>query len=519
MLSIPHLAPVPTFQSHGVLCIVRLASGEIADISSNAGAWFGHSAALLVGKPLRAMLGDAAATLLDDLTSSDERFIPSQIHASVQGAMRRLAVRARRCGSWAVVEIETDDELDQNSPQIDWLRYSADLNRSFLDPTTVEVLARRAVRSAHRVTGFERILLWRFGTRSDDVIAEQCNAGMASLEGLHFPTDEALRHGLGNSHPGRIHFVADLSAPHVQMHDPSPWMGDQEAARGMSLAILRCASHPGHASQFGARAFARAGIWIDDRLWGMIECLNTSAHRPGREVRGALPRLVQMLARELAIVKGRNADDAAQTLRKHRTRIFEAMRRSGASFADAFAMHESALLDPVHANDAVLVFGGRVTRYGRTLEGEALAALLVWLRQDNRLGRGTGGMPFASDHLASIHAPAASYASTAAGIIAAPLTGASGDCIVWMRAAFTQEIAWGATPGAPRGAPPRAVEGGDRRSRSRMACGGPDHRQGVRHDAARRLASCRRRGRQGHQRSQTFLAGAAVAVVLDHRRK
>ena len=109
---IPCSTPVPTFQSHGVVCVVRLATREIADISSNAGAWFGQSAALFVGKPLHAMLGDAAVTLLDDLASSGERLIPSKVHANVYGVLRRLAVRARRCGVWAVVEIVADDEKE-----------------------------------------------------------------------------------------------------------------------------------------------------------------------------------------------------------------------------------------------------------------------------------------------------------------------------------------------------------------------------------------------------------------------
>ena len=451
---VPYTPPVPTFQSHGVVCVVRLPTGEIADISSNAGAWFGQSAAQLVGKPLRAALGDAATTLLDDLASSGERFISSQVHAKVDGVTRRLAVRARHCGVWAVVEIEADDEADKNSPAIDWLRYTADLNRFFLDHATVEVLARRAVQSAHRIIGFERNLLWRFGMGSDEVIAEQCNAGIASLEGLHFSRDEALRRGLDGSYPGRIHCVADLSAPHVHMHDASVWMTEVEAARGVSLAILRCASHPGHASQLGALAFIRAGIWIGDRLWGMIECLNTTARRFSREARGALPLLVQMFARELAIVERHNTDDASLSLREHRSRIFEAMRRSGASFAEASATHASALLDPVDASGAVLVLDGRVSRYGCTPEGEALTVLLDWLRQDNRLARGMESAPFATDRLSSLHPPAASYASIAAGILAAPLTSASGDCIVWMRAAAKQEIVWGAAPGASCGALP-----------------------------------------------------------------
>ena len=237
-----------------------------------------------------------------------------------------------------------------------------------------------AVREVRRMTGFDRVMAYRFRhDDSGDVVAESADPTLKPYLGLRYPASDIPAQARRLYVINTVRLIADVRASAV----PLLGLEGSAQARGepldMSYCVLRSVSsvHIEYLSNMGVGASMSVSIVIDNKLWGMLACHHMTPRQIPYNVRLACDVLAKNLAASVqgALAKAHAAQsDAAASLRSHLVeQVFHANDITLALLAEARALCES-----VGAHGAVVAEGARVQLYG-DVPVSAGAALVQWL--------------------------------------------------------------------------------------------------------------------------------------------
>jgi diguanylate cyclase (GGDEF) domain len=411
-------------QSHGTLLGVDPATGVVVTASEDASDWLGRS------------LADAGSDALHYAARTGNAVDP--VRLEWRGADADAIVH--RAGGLAIVELE---------PVVEGLEYvrtgvvGAIQRLSAL--TTVDDLRREAAVELRRITGFDRVMVYRFHDDGHgEVVAEDRAEGLEPYLGLHFPSSDIPPQA-------RQLYITKLSRAIVDTHDEGLELvstaGDPRAL-DLSQAELRAVSpyHLQYQRNMGQRSTVSFSIVERGRLVGMITC----AH-------GTVRRLPVLLRRSLEVVAtqiGMQLTSLSEIVRLRRT--VEVRERRAALLAPLYASDDIAaallggrrtVLDLVPADGVVVRLGGTVHVRGAVPSRDVVERML------ERLGRD----PFVSECLGRERPDLAELLPDAAGLLAVPLDG-DGDILVFLRGELVHEIGWLGDPGPanrPDGLSPR----------------------------------------------------------------
>ncbi|MDQ6648440.1 MAG: GAF domain-containing protein, partial [Pseudomonadota bacterium] len=179
-----------TIQSFGFLLTVS-SDWHIAHASSNLERYLNVSAQAALGK------------LLDGI------LLPGAIHA-IRGAVQAMAstaaveriynlpMQGTRCFDLAVhrseswIVIEAEPSVEEN--KFDAASSTRTMISRLQGPTTVLELCREAARQVRALTGFDRVMIYRFDEDgSGEVVAERVQSMLQPYLGLHFPASDIPR--------------------------------------------------------------------------------------------------------------------------------------------------------------------------------------------------------------------------------------------------------------------------------------------------------------------------------------
>lgn len=297
-------------------------------------------------------------------------------------------------------------------------------------------LCDRAAVAFRRLTGFDRVMIYRF--LDDDagvVLAEDRAAGLNSFLNHHFPASDIPRQARALYVRNRVRVIPDSH------YDPavirSAGVGHQ--LTDLSDVAIRSVSplHLQYLRNMGVRASASISIVRDGVLWGLVACHHNSPRLLDRELRAAARALAGGLARQI------RAQEEAETHRE-RLRLRAAEDLLLLRLDSSIALHDAltgarqdmaALLD---ADGFALVCGTRVARQGHTPDDETLVALARWAaaRTDD---------VFVTRELASVYPEAEPFGAIGSGLLALRLDGDEGFA-VWFRAEQVEQVKWAGNP-------------------------------------------------------------------------
>ena len=165
--------------------------------------------------------------------------------------------------------------------------------------TTLESFHRDAARQVRNMTGFSRVMVYRFAaTGSGEVIAEEAPVGAEKFLGLHYPASDipVQARALYLRNPFRI--IADVKADTVPLLAAD---ADVEPPLDLSLAITRAVStvHLEYLRNMGVAASLSISIIVDGALWGLIACHNDTPRLPTFVIRTAAELFGQMYSMTL----------------------------------------------------------------------------------------------------------------------------------------------------------------------------------------------------------------------------
>ena len=172
--------------------------------------------------------------------------------------------------------------------------------RSLQDVATVDELARLAVHEVRAITGFGRVMLYRFDEEGrSHVLAEDRDEHYASFLNQFFPASDIPRQARALYLRNRIRLVANVDYQPARLVPPvNPVTG---RPTDLTYATLRSFSpvHLEYMRNMGTHASMSVSIVVRGQLWGLISCHDHDPRLVPFEVRMAVEHLGNILSLQI----------------------------------------------------------------------------------------------------------------------------------------------------------------------------------------------------------------------------
>ncbi len=427
-----------SIQPHGALIVASPSpDAAIVRVSANTAAILGVEPAALLGRSLHDLLSPEDVARVRRACSrpgvasplyrvrlagrEDAGAFDSIVHTSGELTLLELqpAGDAGEAGAGAVALLARDAIAE--------LREAGDLS----------TLGRAVTRRIAELTGFDRVMVYRFGPEGDgEVIAEWLAAEeMEAYLGLRYPASDipAQARELYRRSPLRI--IPDVGYAPVSLVSaaipPTPEPLD------LSLAVLRSVSsvHVEYLKNMGVAASMSLSILVGGKLWGLIAC----HHRTPRVLPFDVLTTGELLAQvvSLQIESQERVAQLAEHARRHGVR---------AALVDAVAAGEPLVthLSELHGflgAGGVAVLEGTELRWAGDVPPEPqMRRLLEWLDVEER-------EPLvATSRLAEAYPEAQAFIDTGAGLLSMRLSHTQPCYVLWFRPEFVRTVTWAGDP-------------------------------------------------------------------------
>ncbi|WP_233554795.1 ATP-binding protein [Deinococcus cavernae] len=431
-------------QPHGALLVVDARSGLILQVSDNVHDYLGSRTEDLLGADLQDVLDGVTLQQLQDALPPG---VPDSLQYRLTWAAPRrpglLALTAHRVSSAGqerfIVELEPTTPQDATGPQA--LR-----NAVFALEATASVteLAQVAVEAVREITGFDRVMLYRF--EPDDsglVIAEARRPDMHSFLDHRFPESDIPRQARALYVRHLLRLTADVDAPAAPL---IPVLDPQTIApTPLGGAVLRATSpiHLQYLRNMGVASSLSVSVVVEGRLWGLIACHHQTPLVVAPEARTALDYLGRLVGLQVRLKHRAETDAFRQGLGERHRALIEVAART-AHPLDTFSAPDLDLPGFMRAGGVILSFEGGWRTLGQVPDAAFIEALLAWLptREES---------VWATDTLQEAF-PAAQGQTQASGVLAISIGRGWQEAVVWLRPEVELVIPWGgATPENAKG--------------------------------------------------------------------
>jgi light-regulated signal transduction histidine kinase (bacteriophytochrome) len=430
-----------SIQPHGLLVAVRLSDRTLAYASANLAEIFGLDPADVLGQPFEQVLpglsAEFAAQLDDPPSAGNTRFIRTiQVRTAQEERFFETAIS--RSGDCAILELEeppfgSASGLDALYPTL--RRFVEQLQGA----ASVDVLCRLAAQDIRRMTGFDRVLIYRFDEQwNGAVIAEDRNAVLPSYLDLRFPASDIPAQARELYRRNRLRIIPDANYTPVpiQSHDPAPL--------DLSDSVLRSVSpvHLEYMRNMGTLASMSISILREGKLWGLISCHNKEPKRVSLQVRNACDFLTQIFSLQLAARENTTLAENRAHLGAVQTRLLAHMAAEE-TFIAGLVNHPDDLMMLADAQGAAVLTQDHCWCLGRTPDEDQVRALFEWLSEHHQED------VFATNNLPEVYPVAKAFADRASGLLSISISKVHSSYVLWFRPEVVQTVKWGGNPQKP----------------------------------------------------------------------
>ena len=304
--------------------------------------------------------------------------------------------------------------------------------------TSLDAFHSDAARQVRALTGFDRIMIYRFAANGDgEVIAEVTSAGMESYLGLHYPASDipSQARALYLRNPFRI--IADVQSTAVPILSTD---GAVAVPVDLSAAVTRAVSrvHIEYLQNMGVGASMSISVIIEGQFWGLIACHHREAKLPTFIIRTAAELFGQMYSMTLES----RLRSAADIQDRHGRQAVAAMLKSigtNAALLRDTGWLLGAMREIIQCDGLALTTGAQVMARGATPTlsvVHSLARLIDDLSPDE---------VFCSSQLRALRSEPLDF-DVAAGALCIPIPSGFGDYLILFRREMLRDIRWGGDP-------------------------------------------------------------------------
>ena len=305
----------------------------------------------------------------------------------------------------------------------------------------VELLATTTAEAVRRITGFDRVLVYRFEENWDGtVVAEDRNERLPSYLGLRFPASDipAQARRLYELNPLRLIADADYNPVTILQAVPGPPLD-------LTFASLRSVS-PVHLEYMRnmdtPASMSVSVIRGDGKLWGLVSCHHSTPRRVSLAARNACDLVAQMFAVRVAAREEMAYAEARAYLKSLEGRLLARVAQTRHLTNGLTAVPKDLLELTGATGGAVLAEGGCVL-LGWTPPEAEVRRIAAWLAE-----RGTEDV-METDSLSGLLPSAETCAETASGLLAVSISKLHPSFVLWFRPEFVRTVSWGGDPRKP----------------------------------------------------------------------
>jgi light-regulated signal transduction histidine kinase (bacteriophytochrome) len=429
-------------QPFGALIAADAATLAITHVSANIHDYVGLDADHLPGTSLTAIFGEGP---LQELLQRDLRPQPPQILQPWFATLRNGSGEAVRyeClphsnNGHLIIEILQPDEGPAEAWRREGLRQR--IISELIVPRTVEDLGNLAAGFVREVTGFDRVMIYRFAEdKHGQVIAESTNRPDSFMD-MHYPASDipepARRHFMLNL----IRSISDINAEPVPVLAARGEVAGPSSATPLDLTYSKLRGvapvHVEYLNNMGVGASMSISLVSNDRLWGLVAChhygtlhLQSSCIRFCEMLGGTISALLQNLENTNLLEKRIDAEQAAYQI--------ELAARQQPDLHSILQDHSARLLHLTGSVGMQLRVAGRTSGYG-TLPADGIdwTALLPMIEDGIAV----------HDRLGSLTPLTREQTRLASGAAVLELSDGGEDCLVLLREEYEHTIRWAGKP-------------------------------------------------------------------------
>ena len=427
-------------QPHGFLIALDEQDLVVAMASENCGATLGVPTPELIGRSMDSIFDSSLSRQLR--TELERRPNPAEpqllLTAEVAGAASYDVV-AHRIDGLIVLEFEPVSPEGPTS-FAGLYPFVQQALAKLREAETPEALGRLAAAEVREITGFDRVLIYRFDEDGNGTVtAESGNGALPSYLDLRFPASDIPRQARELYKRNRQRLIVDAeyrSVPIVPTLNPKTGR-----PLDMSFCLLRSVS-PVHVEYMkNMRTFASMSLSImrGQELWGLISCHHHAARTVSFEVRTACDLIAQVLSIQLLAAEQIEDHEYRAHLRSINTRLL-AFMAAEESFVAGLVRHPAELLRLMSAGGAAVVIEGVPQLVGDTPDAEQVLEIVDWLAQK------TGDEVVATPSLASLIPAAKSFQDRACGMLAIAISKRQPNYLIWFRPEVVTTVQWAGDP-------------------------------------------------------------------------
>jgi light-regulated signal transduction histidine kinase (bacteriophytochrome) len=430
-----------SIQPHGVLLACCGSALTIVQASANIANLLGAEVDSILGQPLSAVLDDASAARLTEAARQEQLRAVNPILVLSSDGLAFDAMLHRPSGAGDIVIIELEPRAVSGFGAVGLMPFDPRLRAAILRlqvAKTVDQLCHIAVEEVRTITGFDRVMVYRFDAQwNGAVVAESRRADLEPFLGLHYPASDIPAQARHLYTINWLRHIADVS------YVPSPLIPQSHSVTGapldLSHAVLRSVSpiHIEYLKNMGVTASMSISLLLEGELAGLIACHHYSGPwRLSFQLRETAEYLGQALSWQLGALETADTAERARKVHAAETRLMQGLARSS-ELLDALAM--PALQSLVDANGAAVVLREGMRRVGRVPGPDELAEIVKWLQ-------GAGHEVFATENLQEHFPPARRLEDCAAGMIAVAISRELGEYLLWFRSSTDRTVDWAGDP-------------------------------------------------------------------------
>lgn len=425
-------------QPYGFL-LVLTREFEIISASENAGEFLGIPQERLVGATLDQFFSLRALRTIRGrmvmLRSPDavERIFGVELRDG--GSAFDVAVHFS--GPYCILDAEpstTEDALNASDfvrAMLTRLRHTA----------TFEAFCREAARQMKALTGFDRVMVYRFDPDgAGEVIAEVAQAHLVSYLGLHYPASDIPKQARVLYTRNWLRIIPDINAKQIALNPPTGPAGPFD----LSMSVVRGVSpiHIEYLQNMGVGASMSVSILREGKLWGLFACHHYSPRIISFERRTAAELFGQMFSWILESREREQDVSYEARARELNERMMTAMA-SGKATLDTMKPLIDEIARIVECDGVALWSKEEATSSGITPTKDEIIGLVNFISKQAPKG------VLAVNDISSIYPPAADFTERAAGMLAVPISRIPGDYLIFFRSEVTRSVTWAGDPTKP----------------------------------------------------------------------
>ena len=432
-----------SIQPHGVLLSLQEPDFTVLQASQNAAELFGRDIDTVIGASLDQLLGTDAKDLTQSFSNSSLEKNPLYVGCVSPGngmEKRRPhnAIAHRYLGA-LVLELEPAGAEQSVSFQNLY-----PLVRTFMarlqEVNGVTELSQLAAEEVRRITGFDRVLVYRFDNDwHGHVIAESRVERLTSYLDLWFPASDIPAQARELYRVNRLRLIPDAN------YKPVPLVPPLDPASGkpldLSYASLRSVSpvHVEYLHNMGITASMSISVIQNGKLWGLIALHHLTPRHLPFEVRVACDFLGQALSTQIAGTENKAAYEHRLYLKSITAKLLGFMAEEE-HFMDGLTQHSDELLSFGDASGAAVLLDGKCILVGQTPSEEDTWRLADWLSSSGQQE------VFCTDSLSTALPDAETLRESASGLLAISISKLYRSYIFWFRPEVVQTVKWSGDP-------------------------------------------------------------------------